>query len=331
LLDYQNGQITQDSENVTAGSESHRLEAQSSGTRGGPDPEAPEIGEESLPVVSAWADVRRRFLKNRIAVTGLFMLTVIVFGTIAAPLLTKYDPVLDMSLGERLLPPNSPGHILGTDDYGRDILSRLLYGGRISILTGLVVSLSSALIGVTIGCISGYYGGWLDSLLMRTVDIALAFPFLILAITLMAVLGPSLRNTMLALALVSWPGYARVVRGLVLSIKEKEYTEAARAAGLSNMRIIFIHVLPNALGPIIVQATLGVGGAILSAASLNFLGLGVDVSIPEWGMMLNQGREYLQIAPHLTLFPGLAISATVLAVNWVGDGLRDALDPRLRQ
>ncbi len=289
------------------------------------------IGEESLPITSAWADVRRRFLKNHMAVAGLTMLTIIVFATLAAPLLTKYDPVLDMHLKDQLLPVGSPGHILGTDDYGRDIFSRLLYGGRISILTGLVVSLVSALAGVAIGCISGYFGGWVDSVLMRLVDIVLAFPFLILAITLMAVLGPSLRNTMLALALVSWPGYARVVRGLVLSIKEKEYIEAARAAGLSDGRIIFGHVLPNAIAPVIVQATLGVGGAILSAASLNFLGLGVDASIPEWGMMLNQGREYLQTASHLTFFPGLAISMTVLSVNWIGDGLRDALDPRLRQ
>lgn len=290
-----------------------------------------KLGEESLPITSAWVDVRRRFLKNRIAVAGLVMLTVIIFCTLAAPLFTEYDPVLDMCLEDRLLPPGSPGHILGTDDYGRDILSRLLYGGRISILTGLVVSLVSALVGVVVGCISGYFGGWVDSLLMRLVDIVLAFPFLILAITLMAVLGPSLRNTMLALAMVSWPGYARVVRGLVLSIKEKEYVEAARAAGLSDSRIMFAHVLPNAIAPIIVQATLGVGSAILSAASLNFLGLGVDLSVPEWGMMLNQGREYLQTASHLTLFPGLAISLTVLAVNWIGDGLRDALDPRLRQ
>ncbi|HHY17217.1 MAG TPA: ABC transporter permease [Firmicutes bacterium] len=289
------------------------------------------ISEESLPVTSAWADVRRRFLKNRIAVAGLIVLTIIVISTLGAPLLTQYDPVLDMSLKDQLLPAGSPGHILGTDDYGRDIFSRLLYGGRISILTGLIVSLASALVGIAVGCISGYFGGWIDSLLMRLVDIVLAFPFLILAITLMAVLGPSLRNTMLALALVSWPGYARVVRGLVLSIKEKEYVEAARAAGLTNGRIIFAHVLPNAIAPIIVQATLGVGSAILSAASLNFLGLGVDVSVPEWGMMLNQGREYLQTASHLTLFPGLAISLTVLAVNWIGDGLRDALDPRLRQ
>lgn len=289
------------------------------------------IGEESLPVTSAWADICRRFFKNRMAVAGLAVLAVIVISTAAAPLFTKYHPVLDMSLKDRLLPPGTQGHVLGTDDYGRDILSRLLYGGRISILTGLVVSMASVLIGVTIGCISGYFGGWVDGLLMRLVDIVLAFPFLILAITLMAVLGPSLRNTMLALALVGWPGYARVVRGLVLSIKEKEYVEAARATGLNNARIVFAHVLPNAIAPIIVQATLGVGGTILSAASLNFLGLGVDVSIPEWGMMLNQGREYLQVASHLTLFPGLAISLTVLAVNWIGDGLRDALDPRLRQ
>lgn len=288
------------------------------------------IGQESLPTTSLWVDIRRRFLKNRLAAIGLVMLVVIILLILGAPLFTKYDPVLDMQLKERLLPVGSPGHVLGTDDYGRDIFARLLYGGRVSLLTGLVVALISAALGVSIGCVSGYFGGWLDNILMRVVDIVMAFPFLVLAITIMAVLGPSLRNTVIALAMVSWPGFARLTRGQVLLVKGQEYVESARAAGFSNTRIMFNHVLPNCLSPIIVQLTLAVGGAILSAASLNFLGLGVDAAQAEWGSMLNQGRQYIRTATHLTLIPGLAISLTVLAMNWMGDGLRDALDPRLR-
>ncbi len=289
------------------------------------------IGQESLPTTSLWVDICRRFLKNRLATFGLILLVAIIFLISAAPLFTKYDPVLDMNLKQKLLPVGAAGHPLGTDDYGRDIFSRLLYGGRVSLLTGLVVALAAAVVGVVVGCVSGYYGGWLDSILMRMVDIVLAFPFLVLAITIMAVLGPSLRNTVIALAFVSWPGFARLTRGQVLLVKGQEYVESARASGFSNARIIFNHVLPNCLGPIIVQTTLSIGGAILSAASLNFLGLGVDASQPEWGSMLNQGREYIMSNPHLTLLPGLAISLTVLAMNWMGDGLRDALDPRLRK
>lgn len=231
---------------------------------------------------------------------------------------------------DMLLPPGSEGHILGTDDYGRDIFSRLLYGGRTSVLTGLSVAVVSAVIGVTLGCISGYFGGWLDNLIMRFTDIMMSFPFLIIAIAIMAALGSSQKNIVIALAIVSWPQFARLTRGQVLSVKTQEYVESARTAGFGNMRIMFSHVLPNCMGPIIVQLTLAVGSSILSAASLNFLGLGVDASLPDWGVMLNQGRNYLQTAPYLTTIPGLAISLTVLAVNWIGDGLRDAFDPRLR-
>lgn len=289
------------------------------------------IGQESLPVTSLWVDIRRRFLSNKLATIGLLVLVAILVMIIGAPLFAQHDPVLDMNLRNRLKPAGTPGHLLGTDDYGRDIFSRLLYGGRASMLTGLVVALIAAVVGIFVGCISGYFGGWIDSLLMRVVDIVLAFPFLVLAITIMAVLGPSLRNTVIALAFVSWPGFARLTRGQVLQVKGQEYVESARAAGFSDLRIIFNHVLPNCLGPIIVQTTLAIGSAILSAASLNFLGLGIDASQPEWGSMLNQGREYIMSAAHLTLFPGLAISLTVLSMNWIGDGLRDALDPRLRK
>ena len=273
-----------------------------------------------VPAKSYWSDVGRRFLKNRIALLGALILGIIVFMCAAAPLFTQYDPVKDMVLGDMLLPPGTPGHILGTDDYGRDIFSRLLYGGRTSVLTGLSVAIVSAAVGVTLGCISGYFGGIIDNLIMRFTDIMMSFPFLIIAIAIIVI----------ALAIVSWPRFARLTRGQVLSIKTQEYDESANTAGYSDMRIMFNHILPNCMGPIIVQLTLAVGSAILSAASLNFLGLGVDASLPDWGVMLNQGRNYLQTASYLTTIPGIAISLTVLAVNWIGDGLRDAFDPRLR-
>lgn len=283
-----------------------------------------------VPAKSYWADVGARFIKNRIALLGAVILGIIIFMCAAAPVFTKYDPVKDMVLIDMLLPPGSPGHILGTDDYGRDIFSRLLFGGRTSVLTGLSVAVVSAVIGVTLGCVSGYFGGWLDNLIMRFTDIMMSFPFLIIAIAIMAALGSSQKNIVIALAIVSWPRFARLTRGQVLSVKTQEYVESARTAGYTDARIMFNHILPNCMGPIIVQLTLAVGSAILSAASINFLGLGVDASLPDWGVMLNQGRNYLQTAPYLTTIPGIAISITVLAVNWIGDGLRDAFDPRLR-
>jgi len=296
----------------------------------GPSPSG-EIGIESLPVTSYWADIVRAFTKNKIAVLGLCILTVIVFLCVAAPWFTPYDPVMDMDLSKTLLPPGSEGHPLGTDHLGRDIWCRLLYGGRTSVLTGLSVALLSGFVGVTIGLISGYFGGTLDSLLMRFTDIMLSFPFMVLAIAIMAVLGSKQQNIVLALAIVGWPGFARLTRGQVLAIKSTEYVEAAMVAGFSHFRIIFSHILPNCMGLIIIQATLAVGGAILSAAGLAYLGLGVDAASPEWGMMLSQGKGYLRTATYLTTIPGIAISLTVLAMNWIGDGLRDAFDPKMRK
>lgn len=290
-----------------------------------------EIGLESLPVTTYWSDVVRRFCKNKIAVVGLIMLLIIVILCAGAPLFTKYDPVLDMDLANLLQPPGAEGHILGTDDLGRDIWCRLLYGGRTSVLTGLIVALITAVVGVGIGLVSGYFGGIVETLLMRFTDIMLSFPFLIVAIAIMAALGSSQRNIILALAIVGWPRFARLTRGQVLAVKQSEYVESARVAGFGNMRIILNHILPNCMGPIIIQATLAVGGAILSAASLTYLGLGADAAAPDWGIMLSQGRNYLQLAPYLTTIPGIAISVTVLAMNWVGDGLRDAFDPKMRK
>ena len=290
-----------------------------------------EIGLESLPVTTYWTDVVRRFRKNKIAVVGLVMLLIIVILCAGAPLFTKYDPILDMDLLNQLQPPGSEGHILGTDNLGRDIWSRLLYGGRTSVLTGLTVALITGVIGVVIGLVSGYFGGIVETILMRTTDIMLSFPFLIIAIAIMAALGSSQRNIILALAIVGWPRFARLTRGQVLAVKNSEYVESAKVAGFGNARIILNHILPNCMGPIIIQATLAVGSAILSAASLTYLGLGADAAAPDWGVMLSQGRQYLQSEAYLTIIPGLAISVTVLAMNWIGDGLRDAFDPKMRK
>ena len=290
-----------------------------------------EIGLESLPVTTYWTDVVRRFRKNKIAVVGLVMLLIIVILCAGAPLFTKYDPILDMDLLNQLKPPGSEGHILGTDNLGRDIWSRLLYGGRTSVLTGLTVALITGAIGVAIGLISGYFGGIVETILMRMTDIMLSFPFLIIAIAIMAALGSSQRNIILALAIVGWPRFARLTRGQVLAVKNSEYVESAKVAGFGNARIILNHILPNCMGPIIIQATLAVGGAILSASSLTYLGLGADAAAPDWGVMLSQGRQYLQSEAYLTIIPGLAISVTVLAMNWIGDGLRDAFDPKMRK
>ena len=290
-----------------------------------------EIGIEALPVTTYWADVVRRFRKNKIAVVGLIMLTIIIVLCAGAPLFTDYDPIVDMNLLDKLQPPGSEGHMLGTDHLGRDIWSRLLYGGRTSVLTGLSVALITAVVGVVVGLFSGYFGGIVEMILMRLTDIMMSFPFLIVAMAIMAALGSSQRNIILALAIVGWPRFARLTRGQVLAVKSSEYVESARVAGFGNLRIIFNHILPNCMGPIIIQATLAVGSAILSAASLTYLGLGADASAPDWGVMLSQGRNYLQSDAYLTIIPGLAISITVLAMNWIGDGLRDAFDPKMRK
>jgi peptide/nickel transport system permease protein len=249
---------------------------------------------------------------------------------VAAPLFTHYDPVSDI---EYYNVKQAPGgdHLLGTDHIGRDVWSRLLYGGRTSVLTGVLVALFAGAIGVTIGLVAGYYGGTVDALLMRFTDIMLSFPFLILAIAIMAALGSSQRNIIISLAVTSWPGFARLTRSHVLAIKNSEYIEAAKVADFTNPRILFRHVLPNCMGTIIIQLTLTIGGAILSAAGLAYLGMSPNVAKPEWGAMLNDGKPYLRTNPYLTTIPGIAISITVLAINWIGDGLRDAFDPKMRK
>ena len=246
-------------------------------------------------------------------------------AAIFGPALAPFDPA-DQQLALRLEGPTGR-HWFGLDELGRDILARVLSGARISLLVGLVVVGVSSAVGIALGSIAGYFGGRIDEAISRVIDILLAFPGLLLAIALVAVLGPSLTNVVLALSLIGWVGYARLVRGQVLRARELEFVQAARALGASTLRILTRHVIPTTLPAVTVQATLGMGGAILAEAALSFLGLGVQPPTPSWGTMLSYGRAHLLDAPHLTIFPGLAIAVLVLGFNFLGDGLRDALDP----
>ncbi|MBA5941943.1 MAG: ABC transporter permease [Methanophagales archaeon] len=274
-------------------------------------------------------EVLKRLKKHRLAMIGAAIILALVFSAVLAPFIAPNDPI-EQNLPYRLLTPNTE-YPLGTDNLGRCVLSRLIHGASVSLQIGIMVVGITAIIGVSLGLIAGYQGGLIDEMIMRSVDILLAFPGIILALVIAGILGPSLYNVMLALAVVGWTSYARVVRGSVLSVKEKEFVEGARALGVSDLRIMFRHVLPNVMAPVIVMATLGMAHVILAAAALSFLGLGAQPPAPEWGSMLNAGRAFMRTAPHLTVFPGLAIMVTVLAFNFLGDGLRDALDPRLRE
>lgn len=274
----------------------------------------------------------RRALRNRAGLVGLAIVLVNVAIALLAPAVSPHDP-LDQDIALRLLPPvwlegGSSAHVLGTDQLGRDILSRIVYGSRVSLLIGLVSVALSLPVGVGVGLLAGYFGGALDDVMMRLADVQLAFPFILLAITIAGVLGPSPRNVVLILGLGGWVIYARLARGQVLSVREKEFVEAARALGLAHWRVLLRHVLPNVLTPIIIVATFSVAQMILLESSLSFLGLGVQPPTPSWGGMLNEGRAYITIAWWLTTFPGVAIMATVLGINFLGDWLRDILDPR---
>jgi peptide/nickel transport system permease protein len=266
--------------------------------------------------------------RNRAAMAGLAVVIVLVVSAVFAPLLSPYNPYA-VALDGRLQGPNGT-HLLGTDELGRDILSRLLYGARVSLWAGIVTVALSGLIGVTGGVVAGYRGGYWDAVIMRLVDVFLAFPVIVLAIAIVAVRGPGLTNVLIALALVYWTTYARVARSIVLALREEEYTWAARTLGATPTRIMFRHLLPNAVPPLIVLASLGMGNAIVAEAALSFLGLGIQPPEASWGSMLNFGMQFLRDASFLSTTPGLAIFITVLGFNLLGDGLRDALDPRLR-
>jgi peptide/nickel transport system permease protein len=255
---------------------------------------------------------------------GSAILLGLIMSALFAPQLAPHHP-LRQNLAEDLI-AHSADHPLGTDKLGRDILSRVLYGGRISLLVGVSTVTLSLTIGLIIGSLAGFFGGWIDQLLMRLVDILLAFPGILLAIAFTAVLGPGLDHVVIALCLIGWTGYARLVRGEILTLREREFIHAARALGCEPRRIIMHHLLPNLLPPLMIQATFGLAAAIVAEGSLSFLGLGVEPPTPSWGSMLNDGRQFLLVAPHLTTYPGLAIMLTVLALNLVGDALQERLE-----
>lgn len=276
-------------------------------------------------------DIWRRLLRNKMAVVGLVILFLLVISAIFADVIADYDSkVVAQNVVERLQGPSAE-HWFGTDEFGRDIFARIIHGGRVSLVVGLVSISVSLVVGGCLGAFAGFYGGKVDNIIMRIMDIFLAIPSILLAITIVAALGTNLINVMIAIGISYIPTFARIVRAAVMGVKDQEFVESARAIGASNATIIFREVIPNCMAPIIVQATLSVAGAILSTASLSFIGLGVQPPSPEWGAMLSSGRNFLRDAMHLTLFPGLAIVITILALNLLGDGLRDALDPRLKQ
>ena len=275
-----------------------------------------------------WREVWRRLKQNKAAMFGLVIILTLIFGAVFADVIAPYG-YDDQNLQARFQTPNGK-HLLGTDNFGRDIFSRILYGEQVSLKVGLLAVGIAMITGGALGAIAGFYGGKLDNVIMRFVDILLAIPSILLAISIVAALGPELRNVMIAVGVGSIPSYARIVRASVLSLRDQEFIEAARAVGANDTRLIMKHIIPNSLAPLIVQSTIGVAGAILAAAGLGFIGLGIQPPLAEWGAMLNSGRQYIRDYPHLTAFPGLAIMITIFALNMLGDGLRDALDPRLK-
>lgn len=285
----------------------------------------PELRE---PVSSPWRDAWRSLRRNKLAMLGLFLILFFILLAVFAPWITRYG-YNDQALMNRLQPPSAE-HWFGTDDLGRDLFTRVVYGARISLWVGFFAVVGSIVAGSLLGILAGYYGRWVDMLISRFFDIMLAFPAILLAIAIVAALGPSLQNALLAIAIVNIPTYGRLVRARVLSLKEEEFITAARALGMKDRRILFQHILPNSLAPIIVQGTLGIGTAIIEAAALGFLNLGAQPPEPEWGKMLSDSRQFIQTAPWTLFFPGLSIMLTVLGFNLVGDGLRDALDPRMK-
>jgi ABC-type dipeptide/oligopeptide/nickel transport system permease subunit len=298
----------------------------------------------SLDSVSLWQITRRRLFRRKSSVVGMIILAILILIALTAQWIAPYSPTLSMldtkppqNVTKRSAPcihafgcsSDLPQHIMGTDGNMRDEFSRMLYGARLSLMIGLSTVSFAIFIGTVLGALGGYFGGWIDNVIMRVMDVLLAFPSLLLAIAIVTVIGPGLINALLAIGIVSIPAYARVVRGSVLSVREMDYVSASRALGGNTYEILFKRILPNALTPLIVQGTLGIASAILDAAALSFLGLGAQPPTPEWGAMLGSERNQVFTAPHLVFYPGLAIMLTVLAFNLLGDGLRDALDPRL--
>ncbi|MEM6427719.1 MAG: ABC transporter permease [Deinococcota bacterium] len=275
----------------------------------------------------------RRRIRLRISditgIAGLLVIACLVLAAIFAPQLTSFDPEL-VDFNKFLQPPGTDGHILGTDTLGRDVLTRIVFGSRVTLIVGFLSVVFSALFGCTLGLIAGYFGGWLDILITRITDIQLSFPFILLALTISALFGDGLWNVTLSLAIAGWPVYVRVVRGGVLTVKEREFTTAAKSLGSGSGRILLRHILPNVIGSIVVVATLQVSQFIIAEATVSFLGFGVQPPTPAWGTMLSEGRTYLYVAWWVTVFPGLALVLTALSMNLIGDWLRDRLDPTLQ-
>jgi peptide/nickel transport system permease protein len=290
----------------------------------GPAPAQPTLRQAPTP----WTAARRRFIRSRTGLAGAFVLIVVTACAIFAGQVSPYSPIKQDFRVERQ--PPALDHLLGTDEFGRDVLSRIIWGAQSSLQAGATAATIALIVGLVLGMLAAFYGGRADSLIMRSMDVVLAFPYILLAIAIVAILGPGLRNAMIAIGIVYVPHYARVVRGAVLSVRARDYVEAARALGAADGRVMWQHVLPNTLAPIIVQTTLNVGSAIIDTAGLSFLGLGTQPPTPDWGNMLSAGRSYVIDSPWIATFPGLAILVTVLAFNLMGDALRDAFDPRLR-
>jgi len=268
-----------------------------------------------------------RFSRNRLAVLALLVIVGVILAALLAPYLPLADPDT-VDTPNRLRPPLAPGHPLGTDEFGRDLLSRLVWGARISLLAGAATAAAAMLVGVVLGVFGGYYSGWPETVIMRLTDILMAFPYILLAIAIVAGLGPGLRNAMIAIAIVGFPFYTRLVRGVVLSVRGREFVEAARALGSPDRLILVRHIVPQLISPVVVAFSLDVGAKILATAGLSFLGLGTQPPTADWGSMLATGRQFVILSPHVVLLPGLAIFVIVLALNLVGDALRDLLDPR---
>ncbi|MDW0110822.1 nickel transporter permease [Sporosarcina aquimarina] len=292
-------------------------------------PKVDGIAEAQLEKESGpWRDAWRGFRKSKVAVVGMAVVIFFILIAVFAPWIASQG-INDQNMADRLHPPSAE-YWFGTDDFGRDILSRIIHGARISLAVGFFSVIGSVVVGSILGIIAGYYGRWVDVIISRIFDIMLAFPSILLAIAIVAVLGPSLRNALIAIATINVPNFGRLIRSKVLSIKEDEYITSAKAIGMKDARILFSHILPNSMAPVIVQGTLAIATAILEAAALGFLGLGAQAPQPEWGKMLADSKDYLQSAPWTMIFPGLAIMLTVLGFNLMGDGLRDALDPKMK-
>lgn len=274
-------------------------------------------------------EIWRRLKKNKAAMIGLVIILIMALGAIFADLIVPYETVIKQNGQERLQPPSAQ-HIFGTDGFGRDVFARILHGARVSLTIGLATTFFSLIIGGLLGAAAGYYGGWIDDLIMRTMDVIACIPPILLALAIVAALGASMRNLLIAIVISSIPSFIRLIRSVILTIVDQDFIEAARSYGARDIRIIIKYILPNAMGPIIVQSTMAVASMILSAAGLSYIGMGIQPPAPEWGAMLSDAKDYMRTSPYLLYFPGCAILLSALSFNLLGDGLRDALDPKLK-